>query len=71
MHSLRDVHKIHAYRAGHAHRPLVRLSVRMLQPENRWADLDEIWYGRYTIGVYPKIVCYKLVQYKTPTDGLG
>jgi hypothetical protein len=40
----------------------VRLFVRMIQPENRWADLDEIWYGRYTIGVYPKIVCYKLVQ---------
>jgi hypothetical protein len=28
----------------------------MIQLENRWTDLDEIWYERYAIGVYSKIV---------------
>jgi hypothetical protein len=45
MHSLHDVHEMNAYRAGH-----VCLSVRMIQLENHWTDLDEIWYGRYAIG---------------------
>jgi hypothetical protein len=29
------------------------MSVRMIQLENRWTDLDEIWCGRYAIGVHP------------------
>jgi hypothetical protein len=33
----------------------VCLSVRMIQLENRWTDLDEIWYGRYAIGISPEI----------------
>jgi hypothetical protein len=48
MHSLQDVHEMNAYRAGH-----VDLSVHMIQLENCWMDLDEIWYGSYTIGDYP------------------
>jgi hypothetical protein len=28
----------------------VRVSVRMIQLEDRWSDLDEIWNGRYVIG---------------------
>jgi hypothetical protein len=28
----------------------------MIQLENRWTDLLEIWYGLYTIGVYSEIV---------------
>jgi hypothetical protein len=32
------------------------LSVRLIQLENRWTDLDEIWYGSYATGVYSKIV---------------
>jgi hypothetical protein len=32
----------------------------MIQLENRWPDLDEIWYGLYAIGDYPKIVLFKL-----------
>jgi hypothetical protein len=31
-------------------------SVRIIQLDNRWADLDEIWYGRYTI----QVSCAKL-----------
>jgi hypothetical protein len=31
----------------------VRLSVCMIQLENRWTDFDETWYGRYAIGDYP------------------
>jgi hypothetical protein len=50
---LRDVHEIIAYRAGD-----ICVSVRMIQLENRWANLDEIWYGRYAIGDYPKIVLH-------------
>jgi hypothetical protein len=30
----------------------------MIQIENRWTDLDNIWYGRNAIGYYPKIVLY-------------
>jgi hypothetical protein len=51
MRSLHDVHGKNAYRAGH-----VCLSVHMIQLENHWMDLDEIWYGHYAIGVYPEIV---------------
>jgi hypothetical protein len=49
MRSLHDVHEMNAHRSGH-------LSVRMIQLENRWTDLDEIWYGRYATGDYLKIV---------------
>jgi hypothetical protein len=45
MRSLQDVHEMDAYRGGH-----VCLSVRMIQLENRWTGLYEIWYGRYAIG---------------------
>jgi hypothetical protein len=45
MRSLHNVYNMNAYRAGH-----VCLSVRMIQQENRWTDLDEIWYGRCAIG---------------------
>jgi hypothetical protein len=51
MRSLHDVHEMNAYRADH-----VRLSVRMIQLENRCTDLDEICQGRYAVGVHPKIV---------------
>jgi hypothetical protein len=27
----------------------------MIQLGYRWMDLADIWYGRYAIGVYPKI----------------
>jgi hypothetical protein len=39
--SLSDVHKMNAKRAG--------LAVRMLLLQNRWTNLDEIWYGLYSI----------------------
>jgi hypothetical protein len=35
--SLHDMRGMNAYRAGH-----IRLSVRIIQLENRWTDLDEI-----------------------------
>jgi hypothetical protein len=38
------------------------MSVCMIQLENCWTDLDEIWYGCYTIGDYPKIVFYNFLQ---------
>jgi hypothetical protein len=41
LRSLHDVHEMNTSRADH-----VCLSVRMIQLENRWTDLDEIWYGR-------------------------
>jgi hypothetical protein len=36
--------------------------VRMTEIENSWTDLDEIWYGHYVIGVYPKIVLFNVLQ---------
>jgi hypothetical protein len=32
----------------------------MTEPENRWTDSDEILYGRYAIGDYPKL---ELISY--------
>jgi hypothetical protein len=34
------------------------LSVHMIQFENHWTDLDEIWYGHYAIEGYPKLVLF-------------
>jgi hypothetical protein len=39
----------------------VRPSARMIQFLNRCTAFDEIWYRRYAIGSYPKIV---LISYK-------
>jgi hypothetical protein len=41
----------------------------MIQLENRWTDLDEIWYGRYVIEDYPKILLYNFLQSVIPTAG--
>jgi hypothetical protein len=57
MRSMHYVHKINLYMAGY-----ICLSVHMIQLDNRWTDLDEIWYGRYTIGIYPKIVLFNLLH---------
>jgi hypothetical protein len=46
MRSLHDVHEMYAYRADHVYL-YVCPSVCMIKLENRWMDLDEIWYGRY------------------------
>jgi hypothetical protein len=63
MRSLHDVHEMVAYRASH-----ICLSVfRMVQLENRWTDSDEIWYGLYAIGDYPKTVHSKFLQSVIPT----
>jgi hypothetical protein len=35
------------------------ISVRMFQLENRCMNFDEIWYGRYIIGSYLKLVLFK------------
>jgi hypothetical protein len=63
--SLHYVHEIIAYRANHVCLSL-RLSVRMIQLENRWTDLDDIWYGSYAIGIYPKIVLFNFLQSAIP-----
>jgi hypothetical protein len=34
----------------------------MIQLENRWTDLDEIWYGLCAIGDFPKIVLLNYLQ---------
>jgi hypothetical protein len=39
-----------------------KIPVRMIQLENRWTDLDEILYGRYAIGVYPKIIHFNSLK---------
>jgi hypothetical protein len=61
MRSLHNVHGMNAYRAGHVCL-FVRPSVRMVQLENSWTDLDEIWYGDYAIGDYPKIVLLNFLK---------
>jgi hypothetical protein len=38
----------------------------MIQLENQM-DLDEIWYGHYAIGEYPKIILFNFLQLAIPT----
>jgi hypothetical protein len=66
MRSLHDLHEMNTYRAGHVCLS-VRLSVHIIQLENLWTDVDEICYGRYAIGVYPKIVLSNFLQSVIPT----
>jgi hypothetical protein len=54
---LHDVHEMNAHKADHFY-----LSVRIIQLDNRWTDLDEIWYGRFAIRDYPKIVLFNFLQ---------
>jgi hypothetical protein len=49
MHSLHDVHEVNAYRAVH-----VCLSICIIQLENRWTDLDEIWLDIMPLGTSVK-----------------
>jgi hypothetical protein len=63
MRLLYDVQEVNPCRSYH-----ICLSVRLHDStENRWADSDEIWYGRYTIGAYSKIVLFDFIQSVTPT----
>jgi hypothetical protein len=62
MRSLHNVHEMNANRADH-----VCLSVRMIQLDNLWTDLDEIWNGYYAIGIFPKIVLFNFLQSIIPT----
>jgi hypothetical protein len=61
-----DVLEMNAYRAGHVCLSVCP-SVRMIQLENRWTDLDEIWYGRYATEDYPKIILFNYLQLVIPT----
>jgi hypothetical protein len=61
MHSL---HEMNAYRADYIF--YVHPSVRMIPIENRWMDFDEIWHGRYAIGVSPKIVLFDFLHLVIP-----
>jgi hypothetical protein len=40
----------------------VSLSVRTIQLVICWTDLDGIWYGRYAIGVYHKIILLNFLR---------
>jgi hypothetical protein len=55
MRSLHDVHQMSAYGADHIFLS-VRLLFRVIELENLWTDLDEIWYGHNVIGGYQKLV---------------
>jgi hypothetical protein len=57
MRSLYDVYEMNACRCLS-----VRLSVRMMQLESSWTDVDEIWCERYAIEVQPKIVLLNFLQ---------
>jgi hypothetical protein len=65
MHFLHDVHEMNACRSAMSVCPCIRMSVLMIQLQNHWTDLDEIWYGLYIIGVYPKIVVLNFLQSNT------
>jgi hypothetical protein len=66
MRSSYGVHEVNAYRDAHVYLS-VCLSVRMIQLENRWTDLDEILYGYYATGFHPKIILLNFLQSVIPT----
>jgi hypothetical protein len=39
----------------------------MIQLKNCWMDFDEIWYGHYATGGYPKIVLFNFLDSVIPT----
>jgi hypothetical protein len=43
------------------------MPVRMIQLENHWTDLDEIWYGYYAIREQPLTVFFNFLQSIIPT----
>jgi hypothetical protein len=40
----------------------------MIQLENRWKDLDEIWHGLCAIGDSPKIILFQLPAINNNTN---
>jgi hypothetical protein len=58
---MRSLHDMNAYSADY-----VCLSINMIQLKNCWIDIDEIWYGLYAIGVYPKILLFNFLQLVIP-----
>jgi hypothetical protein len=62
---MRSLHDVHEMNAGLV--MSVCLSIRMIQLESSWTNLDEMWYGCYAIGDYPKIVLYNFLQLVIPT----
>jgi hypothetical protein len=59
---LQDVHEMNVYRADRACLS-VHPCVRMIKLENRWTDLDEIWYRC----AYLKILPFNILQPVIPT----
>jgi hypothetical protein len=51
------VYEVNAYVVDPV-RVSVCLSARMIHLQNRWMDLDEIWYGCHAIAVYPTIILF-------------
>jgi hypothetical protein len=60
MHSLHDVQEMNTYTTDN-----VCLSVRTIQLEKRWTDLDGILYGRYVIGGYPELLQSLIPTWRT------
>jgi hypothetical protein len=58
MHSLHDIREMNMHRADDVCLPICPCD----QLENCWTDLDELWYGHYTIGVYPTIILFRFLQ---------
>jgi hypothetical protein len=50
---LHEVYEENALWAGHVCLS-IRPSVRMIQLENHWTNIDENWYGRCAIEITPK-----------------
>jgi hypothetical protein len=65
LRSLSNVIEMNAYTA--VKYVCVCVCTRMLQTSGCWADFDEIWYGRYAIGGYPKRVPFNFQNSAIPT----
>jgi hypothetical protein len=44
----------------------LRQSIHMIQLENRWMKVDDIWYACYATRVYPKIALFSFLQLGIP-----
>lgn len=59
--AVRCLHEMNLFSADH-----VCLSVRVIQFEKRWTDLDDLSYERYAIGNYSKILLFGFLQSAVP-----
>jgi hypothetical protein len=64
--SLHDVEEMNGCKADHVCLSSC-LYAFLIQLQNRWTDLDYIWFGGYSTGGYRKIILINFLRWLIPT----